>query len=36
MHTPGDGICADSLGNCTFRAAITRRTVARANTISFN
>ena len=35
--TPGDGICADSLGNCTFRAAITESNWWQgANTISFN
>ncbi len=35
--TPGDGLCADSLGNCTFRAAITESNWWQgANTISFN
>ena len=35
--TPGDGICADTLGNCTFRAAITESNWWHgANTIAFN
>lgn len=34
--TPGDGICADSLGNCTLRAAVTEANLTAArDTINF-